>query len=241
MDASLVPAERLANEHRQPWPGESDDYAAARAALLREEIELRRHLERVAEQRRHLPPGPAIFKNYRFLDENGSEVGLAELFGQHDTLISYSWMYGPDRARPCPMCTNFLGPLDQNARDIEEKAALVVVGRSTVERQKAFAQERGWRHLRFVQAKDDAFPHDFRSLVPAWDGSGEEWEVPSLVVFRKDGDQVRLFWSGEFNMDMADPGQDPRGAPDMAPLWNMLDITPAGRGSEWYPKLSYAD
>jgi predicted dithiol-disulfide oxidoreductase (DUF899 family) len=38
---------------------------------------------------------------------------------------------------------------------------------------------------------------------------------------------------------MADPGQDPRGAPDMAPLWNILDLTPAGRGTDWYPKLSY--
>ena len=38
---------------------------------------------------------------------------------------------------------------------------------------------------------------------------------------------------------MADPGQDPRGAPDLAPLWNILDLTPDGRDPEWYPKLSY--
>ena len=90
----------MAAEARRRWPGESADYAAAREALLAEEIEVRRHLERLAEQRRALPRGPVIAKDYRFLDENGTEVGLADLFGRHDTLLAYSWMYGPDRPRP---------------------------------------------------------------------------------------------------------------------------------------------
>jgi predicted dithiol-disulfide oxidoreductase (DUF899 family) len=34
-------------------------------------------------------------------------------------------------------------------------------------------------------------------------------------------------------------GQDPRGAPDMDPLWLMLDLVPEGRGTDWYPKLEY--
>jgi predicted dithiol-disulfide oxidoreductase (DUF899 family) len=38
---------------------------------------------------------------------------------------------------------------------------------------------------------------------------------------------------------MADPGQDPRGSPDLDPLWLMLDLTPEGRGTDWYPKLQY--
>ncbi len=37
----------------------------------------------------------------------------------------------------------------------------------------------------------------------------------------------------------ADPGQDPRGAPDLMPLWNILDSTPEGRGTDWYPELTY--
>jgi predicted dithiol-disulfide oxidoreductase (DUF899 family) len=39
--------------------------------------------------------------------------------------------------------------------------------------------------------------------------------------------------------ESADPGQDPRGAPDPAPLWMVLDSTPEGRGADWYPKLEY--
>ena len=55
--ALLIPARDLAARRRNPFPGESPAYAAARQALLTEEIELRRHLTRVADQRRALPPG----------------------------------------------------------------------------------------------------------------------------------------------------------------------------------------
>ncbi len=64
-------------------------------------------------------------------------------------------------------------------------------------------------------------------------------EYPALIVYRRDGDQVRLFWSSEMTKNMADPEQDPRDAPDIAALWSILDLTPEGRGKDWYPKLSY--
>lgn len=55
----------------------------------------------------------------------------------------------------------------------------------------------------------------------------------------RDKDQVRLFRTGEMRSEMAGPGQDPRDAPDIALLWSLLDLTPGGRGSDWYPKLKY--
>jgi predicted dithiol-disulfide oxidoreductase (DUF899 family) len=230
---SLIPAAQLATKRRAAFPGESRTYAEARQNLLAEEIELRRHLERVAEQRRALPPGPVIERNYRFIDAKGTETGLLDLFGQHDTLVTYFWMYGPQRARPCPMCTNFLGPLNANAADIKQRASLMILGRSPVERQLAFAQERGWTFLDFVQTVGDDYAHDLGVLTPDGD------EYPALVVYHRDGTRVRLFWAAEITGEMADPGQDPRLAPDLAPLWNILDLTPAGRDPHWYPKLSY--
>jgi len=131
------------------------------------------------------------------------------------------------------MCTNFLGGVNGNARDIEQRAALKILGRSPVERQRAFAKERGWQHLEFVQTVGDEYAKDRRAL----DDKGNE--SPSLVVYQKDGDQVRVFYAAEMPFEAADPGQDPRGAVDLAPLWNMLDLTPEGRGTDWYPKLSY--
>lgn len=233
MSAELKPAADLAAGAKTPFPGESDAYRAARQTLLAEEIELRRHLTRVTAQRQALPPGPAIGKDYRFLDANGAEVGLRDLFGDHDTLVTYFWMFGPQRERPCPMCTNWLGAVNGNAADIKQRVALKIIGRSPVDRQLAFAQERGWRDLDFVQTVGDAYTDDLQ-LVD--DKGGER---PALIVYRRDGDAVRLFWSSEMTGDMADPGQDPRDAPDIASLWTVLDLTPGGRGTDWYPKLSY--
>jgi predicted dithiol-disulfide oxidoreductase (DUF899 family) len=233
MTDQLSPATKLAATAKTPFPGSSVEYDAARQALLAEEIDFRRHMTRLAAQRRALPPGPVIGKDYRFIDEQGFEVGLRDLFGAQDTLVTYFWMYGPQRARPCPMCTNWLGAVNGNAADIKQRVALKILGRSSVERQYAFAQQRGWRDLNFVQTLGDDYANDLGILMP--DGS----EYPALVVFKRDADTVRLFWASEMRKEMADPGQDPRDAPDIAALWSVLDLTPGGRGVDWYPKLQY--
>jgi predicted dithiol-disulfide oxidoreductase (DUF899 family) len=233
MTAPLTPAAELAAKAKTPFPGASSEYERARKALLADEIELRRHMTRVVAQRQALPPGPVIRKDYRFKDEQGFEVGLRELFGDKDTLVTYFWMYGPQRERPCPMCTNWLGAVNGNAADIKQRVALKILGRSNVERQYAFAQQRGWRDLNFVQTVGDDYANDLGLLTP------EGHEYPALVVFRREGDEVRLFWASEMTKEMADPGQDPRDAPDIASLWSILDLTPGGRGTDWYPKLQY--
>jgi predicted dithiol-disulfide oxidoreductase (DUF899 family) len=229
---ALTPTAELAARGPVRFPNESAEYRAARTALLAEELELRRHIERVAAQRRALPPGGEVRGDYRFQGVDGP-TDFAGLFGDKDTLAVYSFMYGPQRERPCPMCTALLGPLDGNAADIDQKISLAVVARSPVERLAAFKQERGWRNLRLYTDLNDTYSRDYFGLLP--DGS----EIPAFNVFtRKDG-VIRHFWSGEMTGDSADPGQDPRGAPDMSPLWNVLDMTPGGRGGKWYPSLDY--
>lgn len=229
----MKPAAELAALGKTPFPGASPAYEDARRALLAEEIAFRRHMTRLVAQRRALPPGPVIRKDYRFLDAQGAETGLRGLFGDKTTLVTYFWMYGPQRARPCPMCTNWLGAVNGNGADIRQQVALKILGRSPVARQRAFAQERGWHSLEFVQTVGDDYAHDLGVLQP--DGS----EYPALVVYRRDGDTVRLFWASQMTKDMADPGQDPRDAPDVAALWSILDLTPDGRPAGWYPKLEY--
>ncbi len=230
-DSELRPAEELAAASITRWQGESEDYRRARTALLAEEIALRRQIQRVAEHRRALPPGP-VAKDYRFLDEQGRELTLADLFGTHDTLFTYMWMYGPERERPCPMCTSFIGSLDIPKRDIDQRLSMAIIGRSPVARQLAFARERGWRNLTFYQAIDDDFVRDTHWVVDGDEGA-------AVMVWRRDGDQIRLFWAAEGMGETADPGFDPHLAPDPTPLWNVLDWTPEGRAKSWYPKLEY--
>jgi predicted dithiol-disulfide oxidoreductase (DUF899 family) len=233
MDAkteTLIPAEKLARDGPIRVPGESTAYRTARTALLAEEIELRRHIERVAAQRRALPPGAAVTGDYRFMTEAG-ETDLAGLFGDKQTLVTYSYMFGPQRQRPCPMCTNLLDAWDGNARDIEQNVSLVVVARSPIERLLAWKRERGWKGLRLVNDLNENFFKDYFGLEP----DGSETGVHNVFT-RRDG-TLRHFWAAE--MSDSDPGQDPRGAPDPAPLWAVLDQTPEGRGESWYPKLEY--
>jgi Uncharacterized protein conserved in bacteria len=229
---SLIPAAELAKRNRMTFPNESADYRRARNALFIEEIELRRHIERVAEQRRALPPGGEATGDYRFEGEHGP-LDLAGLFGDKQTLVVYSYMFGPQRERPCPMCTSLLGAWDGEARDIHQRVALAVVARSPIERLLAFKRERGWRDLKLYSDTNGNYSRDYHGI----DENGGD-DAAFAVFTRRDG-IIRHFWSGEMGGESADPGQDPRGAPDLMPIWTILDVTPEGRGTDWYPKLDY--
>jgi predicted dithiol-disulfide oxidoreductase (DUF899 family) len=227
-----VSATELAMRNTMRFPNENADYRRARQALLAEEIELRRHIERVAELRRALPPGGEVTGDYRFIGEHG-ETDFAGLFGDKQTLVTYSWMFGPRRERPCPMCTSLLSAWDGEARDVEQNVALAVIARSPIERLLAFKRERGWRHLNIHSDVNGNFSRDYFGIAP--DGS----EIPGFNVFTRRDGTIRHFWAGEMDSESADPGQDPRGAPDLMPLWTILDCTPEGRHPTWYPKLEY--
>jgi predicted dithiol-disulfide oxidoreductase (DUF899 family) len=229
-NAMLAPAGELARRNQVRFPNESDEYRRARTALLAEEIELRRHIERVAEQRRALPAGGEVSGNYRFEGEDGP-AGFADLFGDKQTLAIYSYMFGPAREQPCPMCTSLLSAWDGEAEDIGQRIALVVMARSPIGRLVAFKKKRGWRNLKIHSDGDGDYTRDYVSADDA--------DTPAFNVFTRRDGSIRHFWSGEMGSETADPGQDPRGAPDLMPLWTILDATPEGRGSDWYPKLEY--
>ncbi|MDB5963758.1 MAG: hypothetical protein JWQ72_258 [Polaromonas sp.] len=230
MQATLKPAGELARQNGVRFPNESEAYRRARDELLADEIELRRHIERVAERRRALPPGGEVPQDYGFEGESGP-LRLSDLFGDKDTLVAYSYMYGPARKQPCPMCTSLLSAWDGEAADVGQRVALVAIARSPIARLTAFKKERGWRHLRIFSDPSGDYTRDYVSA--------EDADAPALNVFTRQGGTIRHFWSGEMGAGTADPGQDPRGAPDLMPLWTILDSTPGGRGSDWYPKLNY--
>lgn len=229
---SLVPAKELAAKSTSNFPNESSEYRRARQALLAEEIELRRHIERVAEMRRALPPGGEVKKQYKFQSEHGP-ASFADLFGDKQTLVVYSYMFGPHRERPCPMCTSLLSSWDGEALDVEQNVALAVVAQSPIERLVAFNKERGWRHLPLYSDTSGDYSKDYLANTPEFEDN-----AAFNVFTRRDG-VIRHFWAAEMGFDQADSGQDPRGAPDLMPIWTILDCTPEGRKADWYPSLDY--
>lgn len=227
---ALAAASQLAGANPAHYPNENSEYRKARNSLLGEEIELRRHIERVAAQRRALPPGGQIKEDFELISETGP-VRFSSLFGDKNTLLVYSMMYGPQRTSPCPMCTSFLTSWNGTAVNLRERVAIVVTARSPIERLIDYKRQRSLTNLPFASDHSGDYT---RTYVNA-----EDADVPGFSVFTRRDGVIRHFYSGEMNGEMADPGQDPRGAPDLDPLWLMLDLTPGGRGTDWYPELDY--
>ena len=158
---NFIPAQQLAGKNKAHFPNESPEYRSARNALLAEEIELRRHLEHVASQRRALPTGGEIPQDFEFLSETGP-VRLPSLFGDKDTLMIYSMMYGPQRKSPCPSCTSCLSSWNGTAVNLRERAAIAVTARSPIERLREYKTQRGFVNLPFFS---DASGEDRKSVV----------------------------------------------------------------------------
>jgi predicted dithiol-disulfide oxidoreductase (DUF899 family) len=238
------------------FPGESAEYRAARDRLLEQEIELRRAMEEVAASRRRLPPGGVVPQDYVFQtqepDGGLAEVRLSELFAPgKNSLVIYSMMFprasdddrpGPQGGQtasllleegPCPSCTALLDQLDGAAGHVSQHVNLAVTGKAPIGRILAFARERGWRQLRLLSSAGSTYNRDY--LAETADGE----QQPMLNVFHRDGETIRHFWGSELFYAPADPGQEPRHVGTLEPIWNLYDLTPEGRGTDWDEQMSY--
>jgi predicted dithiol-disulfide oxidoreductase (DUF899 family) len=202
--------------------------------------------------RRALPLGGQVPEDYRFEQAGGGEVTFSELFAPgKDTLAIYSFMFprysgdtrpGPAgetgklalAETPCPSCTSILDSLDGAAQHLAQRINLAVVAKSDPERVATFARERGWRNLRLLSSRDNTYNRDYHAETP------ERGQLPILNVFVRDGDAVRHTWATELMFAPRDEGEDPRHVDSIWPIWNVLDMTPQGRGDgEDLPLLRY--
>jgi predicted dithiol-disulfide oxidoreductase (DUF899 family) len=228
--------------HAERFPGEGKAYRSARDKLLRAEMELRNRVEQVAAMRRTLPLGGVVPQDYEFeegaadLADTGSvrRVKLSELFRPgKDTLVVYSFMYGPNMAKACPMCTCMLDGLDGNAPHAAQRINLAVVAKSPIARIREYARGRGWRNLRLLSSAGNSYNRDYRGETA--DGK----QFPSLNVFVKRGDTINHVYNTKLAFARRTKGQEPRHVDAIWPLWNLFDFTPDGRGADWHPKLEY--
>ena len=227
--------------HARRFPGESDTYREARNQLLSAERDLRRKVEEVAALRRALPPGGAVTQDYVFEEDaaDPSEPGtamqtrLSDLFAPgKDTLVVYSFMYPPG-GKACPMCTAFLDSLNGSAGHISQRVNLAVVAKAPLETIRDFAASRGWSGLRLLSSAGNSYNADYFGES---DG-GDQW--PMVNVFRRDADGIHHTYASEIFFAASEEGQHPRHVDAMWPLWNIFDLTPDGRGENWFPQISY--
>lgn len=237
---------------RMAFPNESAEYRQARNALLDAEIALRRQAEAVAEMRRALPPGGEVPEDFTFErigeHQRPEQVRLSELFGEHSTLLLYSYMFGPERDVPCPGCTHLLDCIDGAARHIPQRAAFYVVARSPISRLAAWAHQRGWNHLQLISSAGNSYGDHYYGHTTSLTaemraergyGPDENWDEPMLNVFHKDGNTIRHFWGSELVFAPEDSGQHHRALDFADPVWGLLDTTREGRGETFFPKVDY--
>ncbi len=228
--------------HDIHFPGETDTYRNARDTLLAAEMDLRKQLEEVASLRRRLPPGGKLKQDYTFEEgaadltdqETVRQTRFSELFEKgKDSLIVYSFMYGPDAEHACPMCVSLLDSLNGNAHHAQDRINLAVIAKAPTQKIRRCALERGWDKLRLLSSANNTYNLDYF----AENVQGEQ--LPDINVFTKTDGGIYHFYNSELFFAPTEAGQHPRHADLIWPLWNLFDLTPEGRGTDWFPKLSY--
>jgi predicted dithiol-disulfide oxidoreductase (DUF899 family) len=218
------------------YPNESPQYRTAREALLNEELALREQIERVAKQRRTLPPGGLLKENYVFeerVDGKTRRTLFSDLFApKKDTLFLYSFMYAPDMAAACPMCTSFLDGLHGQLVHLEPRINVAVVAKHSLKKIHEFAASRGWDGFRLLSSANNTYNSDYF-------GETDTGQTTMANVFVRSNDEIRLFWGTEMSFANAIEGGNMRHLDQAWAMWNILDMTPGGRGEQFYPALSY--
>lgn len=218
---------------------ESPEYLAAREELRKAEIELMRQRERVAELRRALPAG-AIIEDYELLegptslddgDEPVRKTRLSELFTKPDrALVIYQFMFGKKQQKPCPMCPAWIDGLNGVAHHLAQNIDLVIVAAADPEALRAHARNRGWDKLRLLSGGESTFKYDLGSE------DREGGQDSTITVITRDADgTLRHFYSVHPRLDHE---IQERGIDLYTPIWNVLDLTPQGRGA-FYASLDY--
>jgi predicted dithiol-disulfide oxidoreductase (DUF899 family) len=260
--------EMIEGTYRQTnLPNESAEYLAKREEVRQAEIELMRQRERVAELRRALPAGATI-QDYEFLDctlgalpdgratapmtegalpdgrataegltslDDGDEpvtkVRLSELFTAPDrSLVIYHFMFGKKQTNACPMCTAWIDSFNGIAHHLAQSVDLAIVAAADPATLRAHGRKRGWDKLRLLSAGESTFKYDLGSE------DREGGQDSTISVFTRDSDgTVRHFYSG--HPWLADDIKE-RGIDELNPIWNILDLTPQGRG-KFYASLDY--
>ena len=201
------------------YPNESKAYRDAREALLKDEQELIVKTKFVAAKRRKLPDGGQLKEDYVFQWANDGKVGqpvkFSALFGGKDTLLLYSFMFGPNWDQPCPSCTSLMDGFDRTWYSVAQDAAFAAIAKAPAERINAWAKERGWSQIPLLSGYESSYQKDYKCQA-----ENDDMQLPVMHAFRKRDGKIFHFWGTESMSNHVDT---------VWPYWNLLDFTPEGR------------
>ena len=211
------------------YPNESREYRDARDALLKDEQELVDKVRAVAAKRRRLPLGGQLKEDYVFQWANDRKVGkkvkFSELFGDKNTLLLYSFMFGPNWDNPCYSCTSLVDGFDRSAYQVSQHAAFVAIAKASAEQINAWAKKRGWSQIALVSGLESTFQADYKCQ-----GDSDDMQWPVMHVFSRKGGKIYHFWATELSANHVDT---------VWPYWNLMDFTPEGRPDRSTPPQNF--
>ena len=212
------------------YPNESREYRKARDALLKDEQELVDKKKALAAKRRKLPRGGKLKQDYVFAWANDGKVDksvkFSALFGDKNSLILYSWMFGPNWDKPCPSCTSLMDGFDRTWYSVSRDAAFVAIAKAPVEKINAWAKERGWSQIALVSGYGSPFQADYKCQDP----KNDDMQQPVMLVFTKKDVEIFHFWSTELPGNHVDT---------VWPYWTLMDFTPEGRPDRDLPPQKF--
>lgn len=175
----------------------------------------REQITGLREKMRELQSGiePQSIDDYTLATTAGP-VRLSGLFGDKDTLIVIHNM-----GASCPYCTLWADGFNGVAEHLANRAAFVVISPDAPDKQKKFAESRGWR-FPMASHQGSSFAED---MGYKRDGG---W-MPGVSVFRKQGGGI---------VRVSDAALGP--GDDFCTVWHLFDLIPEGAG-DWEPQYKY--
>ncbi len=212
------------------YPNESREYREARQSLLEDEQELVDKLKSVAARRRSLPLGGELKEDYVFQRANEGKVGervrFSDLFGDKDSLLIYSFMFGPSWDKPCPSCTSLMDGYDRAYYSVSQDAAFVAIAKARPEQIDDWARRRGWSQIPLLSGFESPFQADYKCQEPGDD----DMQWPVMHVFTRRDGKIFHFWATELTANHVDM---------VWAYWNLMDYTPEGRPNRDTPPQAF--
>jgi predicted dithiol-disulfide oxidoreductase (DUF899 family) len=210
-----------------------EEWLKNRRTLLDQEKAFTRARDTLNKQRQQMP-WVSVDRDYSF-DGPRARQSLSDLFGQHEQLIIYHFMFGPDWEEGCPSCSFWCDHFDNLSPHLAARnTAFSCISTASIQKIEAYRQRMGWA-FNWMSDPGGQFGIDFGVTFenPEMAEAGSYnytskphgTECPGLSVFNKleDGTIAHSYSTYSRGLDILNTA------------YHLLDMTPKGRDEEELP------
>jgi predicted dithiol-disulfide oxidoreductase (DUF899 family) len=144
-------------------------------------------------------------------------------------LLLEQYMLGGTQKKACPMCTLWVDGYTGLVRHLRQVVNFGIVAEAPIGELRAWGREREWNGLRLLSSAGTGF----KTAMQFQDPAGNQFPGLSVFVRAADGSVKHSYSNCAIMTSDVNRGMDL-----LSPLWNLMDLTPAGRG-DFNPRLDY--